>query len=108
MPDSGWPDLSPPLTPAPQSPAPGGGTDPLGGSAPRGIGEPGDDGSRAEVVVHRGDSLWTIAARHLGPGATDAQVAAEWPRWWAANQHEIGPDPNLLLPGQRLQPPSGP
>jgi len=57
------------------------------------------------VVVRRGDSLWRIAARHLGPQVTEAQVAAAWPRWYAANRAVVGPDPNLLLPGQRLIPP---
>ena len=56
-------------------------------------------------MVSRGDSLWRIAARHLGPGATDAEVAAEWPRWWHANRKAVGPDPDLLLPGTRLRPP---
>lgn len=59
----------------------------------------------AEVVVRRGDSLWTIARRHLPPGASDAQVAAHWPRWYAANRSVVGADPDLLLPGQRLVPP---
>jgi nucleoid-associated protein YgaU len=58
-----------------------------------------------EVVVRRGDTLWDIAARHLGPHAPAAEVAAEWPRWHAANVTVIGPDPDLLLPGQRLLPP---
>lgn len=57
------------------------------------------------VVVRRGDSLWDIAARHLGPGATAGQIAHEWPRWFAANRLAIGPDPDLLLPGQLLVPP---
>jgi len=57
----------------------------------------------ASVVVHRGDTLWDIAARHLGPGANNAQVAADWPRWHAANRSTIGPDPNLIVPGQRLR-----
>ena len=60
-----------------------------------------------EVVVHRGDSLWTIARRHLGPGATDTEVAAAWPHWYAANRDVIGPDPDLLRPGQRLRAPVG-
>jgi nucleoid-associated protein YgaU len=78
-------------------------------SAPRGIGAPaGGDTAAAEVVVLRGDSLWEIAARRLGPAATEAQIAAEWPRWWAANRDVIGPDPNLIRPGQRLRPPAGP
>ncbi|HYN28373.1 MAG TPA: LysM domain-containing protein, partial [Dermatophilaceae bacterium] len=58
-----------------------------------------------EVVVRRGDTLWTIAARHLGAGATDAEVARAWPRWYDANAAVIGADPDLLLPGQRLLPP---
>jgi nucleoid-associated protein YgaU len=60
----------------------------------------------AEVVVHRGDTLWTIAARHLGPDATGDEIARAWPRWWAANHHVIGDDPDLITPGQRLIPPT--
>ncbi len=61
---------------------------------------------REDVVVRRGDTLWDIAARHLGPGASPAAVSAEWPRWYAANRHVIGPDADLLHPGQRLRPPA--
>ena len=60
-----------------------------------------------EVVVRRGDSLWDIAARHLGPDASAADVAVEWPRWHQANRDVIGADPDLLIPGQRLVPPAG-
>lgn len=59
------------------------------------------------VVVAPGDSLWRIAARSLGPGASDAQIAQLWPHWYAANRRLIGPDPNLIRPGQRLVPPPG-
>jgi len=55
-----------------------------------------------EVVVHRGDTLWDIAARHLGDQATDQDVAEAWPRWYAANRDVVGDDPDLLHPGQRL------
>ncbi len=58
-----------------------------------------------EVVVRRGDTLWEIAARHLGRGAAESEVAAEWPRWWRANRLVIGSDPDLILPGMRLRPP---
>lgn len=61
---------------------------------------------RPGVVVRRGDTLWAIARQHLGPGATDAEVAQEWPRWHRANQAVIGPDPGRLLPGMVLQAPS--
>jgi nucleoid-associated protein YgaU len=57
------------------------------------------------VGVRPGDSLWAIAARHLGPDATDAQIAAEWPRWYAANRAVIGDDPDIIEVGQQLLPP---
>jgi nucleoid-associated protein YgaU len=57
------------------------------------------------VVVRRGDTLWGLARRHLRPGATDAEIARAWPFWYAANRAVIGPDPGLLLPGQRLRVP---
>ncbi len=59
-----------------------------------------------EVVVRRGDTLWDLAARQLGPGAGTARIAAEWPRWYAANRALIGPDPDRLEPGQRLRVPA--
>lgn len=58
------------------------------------------------VVVHRGDTLWDIAARHLPDGAGDAEIAAAWPRWYAANAAVIGTDPHHVLPGARLVPPT--
>ncbi len=54
------------------------------------------------VEVRTGDTLWGLAARALGPDATDAAIAAEWPRWYAANASTIGPDPDVLEPGQVL------
>ena len=54
------------------------------------------------MTVHPGDCLWSIARRHLGPQATDAEIAAAWPSWYAANRDVIGADPNLLHPGQQL------
>ncbi|MCW2505070.1 MAG: hypothetical protein JWO79_3354 [Actinomycetia bacterium] len=58
------------------------------------------------VIVQSGDSLWSIAARRLGPGAADREIATEWPRWWTANRDVIGADPALINPGQRLTPPA--
>lgn len=66
-----------------------------------------DAGTSPEVVVHRGDSLWSIAARHLGHEPSDAEIAREWPRWYAANRAVIGSDPDLLHPGQVLAAPGG-
>jgi hypothetical protein len=60
---------------------------------------------QAEVVVRAGDSLWRIAARHLDPLASPAQIAAAWPGWYAANRDVVGPDPGLIHPGQVLSRP---
>ncbi|MBT1003008.1 hypothetical protein KIH31_10350 [Paenarthrobacter sp. DKR-5] len=57
------------------------------------------------VVVRDGDCLWSIAARQLGPDATDVDIARAWPRWHAANLAVIGEDPSHILPGQVLVPP---
>ncbi|WP_202033141.1 LysM peptidoglycan-binding domain-containing protein [Nocardioides sp. WS12] len=58
------------------------------------------------VRVRPGDSLWTIAARELGPGASAAQVTSYWHRIHAANADVIGSDPDLLLPDQQLHLPA--
>jgi len=73
------------------------------GPAPR---TPSRSSGARNVTVARGDSLWAIAARHLGPHATRRQVAHEWPRWYAANRKVIGPDPNLIRVGQVLTAPT--
>jgi nucleoid-associated protein YgaU len=57
------------------------------------------------VTVAEGDSLWELAKRELGPHATNEQIAARWPEWYAANRQVIGTDPNLILPGQVLRVP---
>lgn len=54
------------------------------------------------VTVAPGDCLWHLAARRLGPAASAAQIDAEWRRWYAANRDRVGPDPDLVLAGQRL------
>lgn len=59
-----------------------------------------------KIVVRSGDSLWLIAARRLGPNASDAKVAAAWPRWYAANRTAIGTDPSLIRPGEVLHVPA--
>ena len=63
-------------------------------------------GSTEPVVVLRGDSLWSIAARHLPPGASPAQIEQSWHRWYATNKTVIGNDPDLIQPGQILLPPT--
>src|SRR3954451_4988218 len=54
------------------------------------------------VVVHRGDSLWSISSRLLAGAATDARVTRTWHRLHRANRARIGPDPDRILPGTRL------
>ena len=68
--------------------------------------EPRADQDRQTVRVEAGDSLWLIAARRLGPDASDTRIAAEWPRWYAANRPVIGDDPSLVEPGQVLHAPA--
>ncbi|MFH5878095.1 LysM peptidoglycan-binding domain-containing protein [Arthrobacter sp. NA-172] len=76
----------------------------LGSQAQRATEQTSSPGQGA-VVVGRGDSLWSIAARQLGPMASDVDIALRWPQWYAANRAVIGEDPGFLVPGQILQPP---
>lgn len=55
------------------------------------------------VVVRAGDTLWALAARSLAPGADDSAVTARWHRIYDLNGDLIGPDPDLIQPGQRLR-----
>src|SRR5581483_10405736 len=48
------------------------------------------------VVVQPGDTLWSIAARHLGPHASGAAITAAWHDWYTANRAVIGPNPGLI------------
>lgn len=57
------------------------------------------------VTVTPGTSLWEVAADHLGPAATDWEVAREWPRWHRENSLLIGEDPAGLRAGTVLRPP---
>jgi hypothetical protein len=57
---------------------------------------------RDSVLVVPGDTLWAIAARGLAPGSPDARVATRWHAIYAANRSLIGPDPDVIVPGQRL------
>ncbi len=57
------------------------------------------------VVVAPGDSLWSIAASRSAPRASVADVAASTERWYQENRETVGPDPDLLQPGQRLTAP---
>jgi hypothetical protein len=104
-PAAGW---SPAAEPATAGPA----ADP-GAAGPGAPGRPAPDWPAAPAAhaVVPGDCLWDIAAADLRDGsraAGDAAVAAAVSAWWRANADTIGPDPDLLLPGQVLHPPAGP
>ena len=99
-----------PASAAPAAPTPG-------PAAPPAPAVPGGDAlpdwppaiNAQEHVVVRGDCLWDIAERRLtataGSTPTTADVADAVQAWWQANAEVIGPDPDLLLPGQVLRPP---
>lgn len=60
------------------------------------------------VTVATGDSLWSITATSLGPGATDAEISAAWPALYSANSVTIGTDPDVIVAGQVLLAPPAP
>lgn len=58
------------------------------------------------VSVRPGDTLWAIAERGLPDPSPDRVIAARWRALYAANRHLIGPDPDVIQPGQRLHVPA--
>lgn len=54
------------------------------------------------VTVHRGDTLWSIAARDLPAGAPDQAIASRWRAIYDANRGLVGSDPDVIEPGQHL------
>lgn len=60
------------------------------------------------AVVHPGDSLWSIARTDLGSTAQALDITGHWHRIYALNRDLIGPDPDLVRPGQRLRMPLPP
>lgn len=65
---------------------------------------PEEDRAAEIVTVSPGDSLWSIAARRH-PDASDAEIEAQWRGIYALNRAEIGADPDLITPAQRLRMP---
>ena len=56
------------------------------------------------VVVRNGDSLWSIAERHLGPRATEEDIAQFVQQLWDLNAARIASgDPSSLTPGTALR-----
>ncbi|SEO71471.1 LysM peptidoglycan-binding domain-containing protein [Trujillonella endophytica] len=91
----------------PDGPATGPATEPDGEPAAAPAGDP----PGGHVVV-RGDCLWEIAAADLrartGTHPAPPDVSRAVAAWWTANRDVIGPDPDLLLPGQVLRAPAVP
>lgn len=56
-------------------------------------------------VVTPGESLWSIAAATLPEDAPPESIADASAAWYDANRATIGPDPDLILPGQQLAAP---
>lgn len=88
---------APDWTPAPTRDLP-----PVSLTTPRQSADP----AQHEVTVRRGDTLWDLAAAHLPAEATDAEIATSWQQWYVTNRAVIGPDPDLILPGQVLTVPA--
>ncbi|MDX6326364.1 MAG: hypothetical protein QOK15_2718 [Nocardioidaceae bacterium] len=57
--------------------------------------------------VRPGDTLWRLAADRLPAHSGPTVVDRAWRRLYARNRDAVGPDPDLLLPGTRLQVPRG-
>lgn len=78
----------------------------------RATGGPAEPAASAEtpdaVLVRPGDSLWALAAARLGPHASAAEVDRAWRVLYRLNRPVVGPDPDLIRPGQQLQLPTTP
>jgi nucleoid-associated protein YgaU/bifunctional DNA-binding transcriptional regulator/antitoxin component of YhaV-PrlF toxin-antitoxin module len=65
-------------------------------------GTPARNGYRVKIAVRNGNTLWSIADWVLGTNQNDV-VAGYSQVIYRANREKIGPDPNLLYPGQVLE-----
>jgi hypothetical protein len=57
---------------------------------------------QAHLVVQPGDTLWQLAANRLRTSASPRDVAALVEDLHRHNRKVIGPDPDVIRPGQRL------
>lgn len=63
-------------------------------------------GTDSSYIVRSGDSLWTIAARHLDTDEP-TRIDAYWREIYRLNQQAIGTRPDYIIPGMRLRLPKG-
>lgn len=119
-PDPGWPTVPPrdePESPAAEPESPVAEPDlpddvpappPPRDRPPNGAGSPpghkdGDEsiGEDSEIhVVGVGESLWSIAVDHASSASTAQDIVDDI---YSANREVIGANPNLIMPGQRLE-----
>lgn len=116
-PDPGWPtspgDEHPPRDPSWPTDAPAAGDSPVATPPSQdspttppddrhGQDEPADTDADAPSIhiVGEGESLWSIAQRRVAPEQGIEELVADI---YADNRQEIGPNPNLIMPGQRLE-----
>ncbi|NAZ77023.1 LysM peptidoglycan-binding domain-containing protein [Kineococcus sp. T13] len=112
LPDPGW-AASAPADPGPApvepgwaalaDPAPAAAPAPRAGELPQLPGGTREGSAPAEVVVHRGDTLWSLARARCGPEAGPGEVLRQLHLLHQANADVIGEDPDLLHPGQVLR-----
>lgn len=115
-PDPGWPTIppAPETEPVPESePTPDQAPNPDDeNTAPAededteevepGADQPDSDGEAADEfhIVGAGESLWSIALNHPVSGMTTRDIVDEI---YTDNREQIGANPNLIMPGQRLE-----
>lgn len=58
---------------------------------------------RQRVEVQPGDSLWRLSQERAAPRADTQDVARLVERTYRTNRRVIGPDPDLILPGEHLR-----
>jgi LysM domain len=64
---------------------------------------PGHRADTGDHTVEAGDTLWDIAAAHLTPAErSNATISRYWHQVYRANRAVVGPDPDLIHPGARL------
>ena len=73
--------------------------------APPAVERPRADNRAGAVTVRPGDTLWRIARSALPRGSDNRALAAAVRAWHQTNRPVIGPDPDVLHPGQELNPP---
>jgi resuscitation-promoting factor RpfA len=76
------------------------------GPGPTPVPGPGTGSAAGEHIVVPHDTLWDIAAARLAPAdRSAANIHRYWQQIYRANRSVVGPDPDLIHPGTRLDVP---